>query len=88
MARHTNYLKRDAERRFRHTVDIPVPSGGLGGKLNQMHQWCLDNIGPLDTWTQHGHSMHRPEQIPESYARFYFKIEEDAELFRCRWSKQ
>jgi hypothetical protein len=73
-----------AERRFQHRIDVTVPPGGLGGRLNQMQDWCRANIKP-DAWAQHHASTREPGQIPQDYARFYFDSEEDADLFCWKW---
>jgi hypothetical protein len=84
MARTRNPGKRAAEQNFPHRVDVPVPPGGLGNRLNQMLAWCVTNIR-AENWEQHGHSEKQPGQVPVDHARFYFLIAEDADLFRWRW---
>ena len=44
MARTHNPGKRDAQRRYLFHVDVIVPAGGLGERLNHMLEWCLANI--------------------------------------------
>lgn len=81
----THYpTKREAERRFPHHVDVRVPEGGLGARLNLMLDWCRANIS-AGTWEQHGHSTRKPGQIPQDHAKFYFASADDAELFRWKW---
>jgi hypothetical protein len=56
MARTHHPGKRAAEQNFPHRVDVPVPPGGLGNRLNQMLAWCVMNIRAED-WEQHGASV-------------------------------
>ena len=79
-----NPSKSEAERNFPHRVDIHVPAGGLGNRLNQMLAWCVMNFRAED-WDQHGASIKEPGKIPMSYAHFYFATSEDADLFRWTW---
>ena len=59
MTRNRRYpARREAERRYPHHVDIPVPSGGLGKRLADMHDWCHDHVA-AGGWEQHGHSDDR-----------------------------
>jgi hypothetical protein len=76
-----------AERSFQHRVDIPVPLGGLGNRLNEMLVWCRANIAAGE-WDQHGRSEKALGQVPIDFARFYFMTGADADLFRWRWLKQ
>ena len=83
MAHTRTPFKREAEKRFPHKVDIPVPSDGLGALLNDMLSWCREHAGE---WAQHGHSeAGEPGQPRTDYARFYFQREEDAAAFRAVW---
>jgi hypothetical protein len=84
MARLRNPGKRIAEKRFPNHVNFPVPSGGLGSRLNEMVEWCRANI-PAGGWEVHGHSEKEAGRIAVDYARFYFLTEADADLFRWRW---
>ena len=79
-------MKLAADRRFPVRVDIPVPVAGFGNRLNEMEAWCRTNFH-ADQWAHHGHSQKEPGQIAKDYARFYFLIEADAELFRWKWVK-
>jgi len=87
VARAQNPGKRAAERRFPFQVDVPVPAGGLGERLNHMLGWCRANI-TAGEWGQHGRSEKALGQVPLDFARFYFATEADADLFRWRWLKQ
>jgi len=40
MARTNTRLKQQAEKRFPHKFDVPVPPGGIGKRLNAMLAWC------------------------------------------------
>jgi len=85
MARTRHPRKQEAEAKFRYRVDIPVPAGGLGDRLNAMLDWCQINIQPAG-WEQHGHSIQEAAQVPKDFARFYFLTEQDAERFRQHWA--
>jgi hypothetical protein len=39
----------EAERRFPVRIKLALPSGGLGGRLDQMHAWLDENCG-ADRW--------------------------------------
>ena len=84
MARVHYETRLKAGRTLGHTVDIPVPEGGLGGRLNRMH------AGKRTSWrvAQHHHSIWLAGRVPEDYVRFYFATAEDAELFRWKWVLQ
>ena len=84
MARTHKPGKRAAEQKFPHRVDVPVPEGGLGNRLNEMVGWCRGNIA-AGKWAAHGHSEKKPGQIAVDHARFCFITEADADLFRWRW---
>ena len=77
-------FQREAERNFPHRVDIPVPPGGLGRRLTDMHQWCRENV-TAGEWAQHGHQVRRKGECPADFARFYFSTTGNAEAFRWRW---
>ena len=87
MARATdrNTFKRDAERRFPHRVDIPVPRSGLGRRLTDMLQWCHAHLAD-DAWAEHGRSEKRKGEAPRDFSRFYFANAADAETFRKLWA--
>jgi hypothetical protein len=86
MARSTDrtVFKRDAERRFPHRIDIPVPGSGLGRRLTDMLDWCREHV-VADDWAQHGHGERRKGEAPVDFARFYFMNHVDADAFRSRW---
>jgi len=83
MNRSTNMRKREAEARFPHKVDIPIPTLGLGNRLTDMVIWCRENV-TAGEWAQHHHSEHRKDEASTAFARFYFMHEADAEAFRRR----
>ena len=87
MARTRNPGKRAAEQRFPFRVDVPIPPGGLGERLNMMHGWCRTNIA-AGQWDQHSRSEKALGQVPADFARFYFMTDADADLFQWRWLKQ
>lgn len=87
MARYHYQSRRDAERQYQHRVDVPVPEGGLGERLNQMHRWCREHVA-AGGWAQHGvtdRTMRDGRGIPVDVARFYFAGAADAASFRNRW---
>ena len=84
MTRQRQPFKREAEKRFTHKVDVPVPTEGLGAQLNDMLGWCEQHAGE---WAYHGHSEAGELGEPRrDFARFYFMREEEAEAFRGLWS--
>jgi hypothetical protein len=88
MARYHYQTRRDAERKFPHRVDIPVPTGGLGAQLNAMVEWCG---GRFAEWTFHGVTDKSPRDaqgIPIDLVRFYFMDEIAAQQFREQWAEQ
>jgi hypothetical protein len=86
MARHHYETRRDAERKYPHRVDIPVPEDGLGNQLNTMVEWCRQRF---TEWEHHG--VTSPERdaggIAIDAVRFYFIDEVSAREFRERCSK-
>ena len=83
MARQRQPFKREAERRFPHRVDVPMPDGGLGQRLNNMRDWCREHAGE---WGYHDHGEPGdPGEPRRDYARFYFMTEDDAAAFRRAW---
>jgi hypothetical protein len=84
MARYHYETRRDAERKFPHRVDIPMPENGLGKQLNDMIDWCG---GRFAEWTFHGVTGDRDERgIAIDLVRFYFMDEMAAQKFRERWA--
>jgi hypothetical protein len=81
-ARARHPMKDEAERRFPHKVDIPVPDTGLGRDLMAMLEWCRARV-PRPGWKYHGHTV-RPSKwaAPVHCARWYFADAADAEAFR------
>jgi hypothetical protein len=76
--------RREAEQRFPHKVDIPVPSmTGLGGRLNEMLVWSRENVAASER-AQHGYVDRRPGEFPTDYVRFYFAAEDKAAEFKER----
>jgi hypothetical protein len=64
-------------RKLLHTIDIKIPSGGLGPRLNAMHEWC--NARCPGKWTNMG-TGRRQDYKPDT-AVFRFADEQDAEAF-------
>lgn len=85
MARRSKTLREEAETRYPWRVDIPVPSDGLGKKLNDMETWCRAEL--LDEpWERHGRSVPEDAQgIKTQVSRFYFKDGAAAQVFQAQW---
>jgi hypothetical protein len=82
-ARHPS--KDEAERRFPHKIDIPIPATGLGRNLTAMLEWCRERV-PEPGWAYHGHTARRSNgEAPVHCARWYFIEAADAEAFRRAW---
>jgi hypothetical protein len=82
-ARHP--FKDEAERRFPHKVDIPVPGNGLGRDLTAMLDWCRERVAE-PRWAYHGHTARRGRgEVRVHRARWYFASEADAEAFMRAW---
>ncbi len=81
MARATNRTaaKRDADRRFPHTVDMRMSPDELDVRVRGMVAWCWQRAEP-GAWEQHGHGGLSPDVV-----RFYFMDARVAESFRGRW---
>jgi hypothetical protein len=77
-------FRRKAERRFPHKIDVPVPAGGLGKRLDAMLAWCREHAAP-HFWDCHGHSVRTPEDKLQRFARFYFADAPVAEAFKQKW---
>lgn len=69
---------RIAEREFPFGVEIEVPPGGLGERLNELHRWCGDRAGAGDFVTRG-----RLEGLRD-FVVFRFKDPDAAADFR-RW---
>jgi hypothetical protein len=82
-----NRVQKDAEAKFPHRVDVPIPGSGLGNRLTEMMVWCRRNV-PGGKWVQHGHSEGHKRNRPADFARFYFATEVDAEAFRRQCVKE
>jgi hypothetical protein len=80
-----NRVQKDAEAKFPHRVDVPIPVGGLGNRLTDMMTWCRQHV-PVGVWAQHGHSEGNNRNRPIDFARWYFLNKADAEAFRKRWA--
>jgi hypothetical protein len=70
-ARHP--FKDEAERRFPHKVDVPVPELDLGRDLTDMLEWCRARV-PQPAWAYHGHTARLSKRAaPIHSARWYFR---------------
>jgi hypothetical protein len=77
-------LKQQAEKRFLHKIDIPVPPGGMGSRLDAMLAWCRIHVA-RGFWDCHGHRVRSPDHTPQQFARFYFADAPIAEAFKREW---
>jgi hypothetical protein len=68
------------ERTFRYTVDVVVPAGGLGRRLEEMVGWCNERAG---LWALHSHCIERGD-----FARFYFLDQRQATAFAQQWASR
>jgi hypothetical protein len=84
MARIRYPTRREAEQRFHDCVDIPVSSLGGRRQLYEMLSWCREHV-ETGAWTKHGRSQRWAGEPPQSFVRFYFGHEADAEAFKKRW---
>jgi hypothetical protein len=66
-----------AEREFPHGVEIEIPPGGLGERLNLLHLWCHEHVG------RDGYATTGRLQGLRHFASFRFKVEPIATEFRA-----
>ncbi len=59
-------------------VDIHAPAEGLGNRLTEMVEWCIELAG--SEWEVHGNLVGLAD-----HASFYFSNHDVAEGFRERW---
>ena len=83
MARIRYPTRREAEQRFHSCVDIPVSPMSSHGQLYEMLAWCREHV-EAGAWPKHGRSQRWAGEPPQSFVRFYFASEADAEAFRRR----
>jgi hypothetical protein len=57
--------------RLRHTVQIPIPVGGLGEHMSAMHSWALKRCGPGGYLDSSRIEQDR-EKSPLEFALFHF----------------
>jgi len=88
MARPTDRTRgmKDAEAKYPHRVDVPVPGDGLGKRLPAMLDWCSKNVEP-GQWAEHAYSERRKGSAPLYFSRWYFMTEGDAVAFRWQWMR-
>jgi len=84
MTRATARPKQQAEKRFSHKVDVPVPPGGLGKRLNAMLAWCGEHAA-RGFWDCHGHRVRAADDSLQRFARFYFADAPIAQAFKREW---
>ncbi len=84
MAKSPKLPEPEAEERFARHLDVVVPPGGLGARLNAMLAWCRDHAAP-DAWDHYGHEQRRPGKEPLHVSRFYFADTAIADAFKRRW---
>ncbi len=81
MGRHSN-RQAALRRTFTHHIEIPVPSGGLGNVLSDMHGWCVEQNSHKG-YAHFSRSERAPE--PREWVVFAFRSAEEAEAFRAVW---
>ena len=64
-----NSFRKDAEAKFSHRVDMPVPESGFGRQLTEMHAWCFANVA-VGQWAEHSHQVRRKGERPLDFARW------------------
>lgn len=74
MVRRARHTPARIDRDYPHQVEIEVPEGGLGERLNAMHQWCLKNAPDYMTRSA--------DAFPRQAVRFCFGNAAVAEAFR------
>jgi hypothetical protein len=84
MTRANTRLKQQAEKRFSHKVDVPVPPGGIGKRLNAMLAWCREHAA-RGFWDCHGHRVRAADDTLQQFARFYFADAPIAQAFKREW---
>lgn len=70
---------RQNEQHYPHIVEMPVPGGGLGRRLDEMHGWHRGRF--LESRSGHGRTEVTTEIV--SYIRWCFKDARDAEDFKA-----
>jgi hypothetical protein len=65
-----------AEREFPHGVEIEIPPGGLGERLNHLHRWCHEHVG------RDGYATTGRVDGVHDFVIFRFKEEPSAAEFR------
>lgn len=66
------------EASYRHKVDVRVPRGGLGRRLDEMMVWCDEHCA--DGWDTYEHHVDG-----RTYLRFYFAQDSAAATFAGTW---
>jgi hypothetical protein len=64
-----------AERDFPHVVEIPIPEGGFGDRLNAMHDWHLVRS------IQARHGQSRRDENGQYFVRWCFADATTAKIF-------
>lgn len=67
------------ERDYPHIVEMRIPPGGLGNRLNDMHQWHHNHF--LESRSGHGRTASEGFEIV-TFIRWCFKDPRDAEDFK------
>ena len=71
------------EQEYPHIVEMRVPGGGLGRRLDDMHEWHRARF--LESRSGHGRTASEGFEIV-SYIRWCFKDPRDAEDFKAAFS--
>jgi hypothetical protein len=77
-------LKQQAEKRFLHKIDVPVPPDGIGLRLDAMLAWCRAHVA-RGFWDCHGHRVRSSDDGWQKFARFYFADAPIAAAFKREW---
>ncbi len=71
--------RRGIDRDWPHQVEIPIPPGGLGQRLDAMHDWC--HLRKVDYKTR----SVRGTGAGDEAVRWCFKTKSMAVLFQAEW---
>jgi hypothetical protein len=81
MARSSKLMITEAERRFPMRIKVAMSAGGLGKRLNQMHDWLDENCG-ADGWAMTPAGM---RSVVNDAVAIYFLDTAHAAAFVARW---
>jgi hypothetical protein len=81
MAAKSKLMISEAERRFPVRIRVALPAGGLGERLNRMHEWLDQNAG-ADAWAM---TPSGTGGIANDAVAIYFADATIASAFVARW---